>query len=649
MTREDFDTETLEEQKARQAKMGRLLDENRNEEAQDARPIDLPSSMPENEKAFLLTAMKNAMVKKFENNAIWRQNYDLLWEEIYGLYQSTLSSRKVKTRTKIFIPVIFQVIEAAVPKFINTLFTTDDFFDVKPVGTVSTTFQARSIKELIQYQLRMANFFVKFMDYAKQLLLYGTSYLKVFWVVKRKWVWTRTPVREDVTILGFKVGNKIVRWDTIKEYRVVERRPEVEVVDILDVYPDANAEHEQEEDKGFFIRSWISLEQFKRMGAGKYPVYANTDAALLSKDATENKAMSRSQRITRRGLRTQVRDTEKMVELLSYWGPYDVDQDGIEEEAHIIIANRSVIVKAQGNPFHHQKRPLIRGVLFPVVKEWMGIGLVEPVITLQHELNTLRRMRLDNINVLINRMWLVDGGADIDLDSLITVPNGIITLDGQDSVSVLDAKDVTQSAYLEAQNVQTDIENTTSPKSIQGTPQSGKLGRTARGAQLIIGQALEKFGTAIRLTEEMVLEPMLNMVHQLNGQFIDDDETLFDPDLYGHAFSKRVPTPEDIRAMTRFETKSLSEMIGAESKINQIINFRGVFGDVLSPETNTFLAKRVWKLMGNKEEELDNITAVPPTPGTGNQLSQSIGAQVGNQGATSQATPPTPPAPTGGR
>lgn len=640
MSREDFDTETLDEQKARQAKMGRLLDENRNEEAQDARPLDFPSNMSESEKGFHSKKMVDDLVRKFEQNAVWRNNYDDLWEEIYGLYQSTLSSRKVKTRNKIFVPVVFQVIEAAVPKFINTLFTTDDFFDVKPIGTESTAENARSIKQLIMYQLRMANFFVKFLDFAKQLLLYGTSYLKVTWVVKRKWVWTRTPVRKQVTILGFDLGTSIVDWKTVKEFKVVERRPEIEIVDILDVYPDPNAENEQEEDKGYFIRSWVSLEKFKKMGAGRYPVFANTDNDILAKDTTENKAMSRSERITRRGLRTQVRDQEKMVELLSYWGPYDVDQDGIEEEAHIVIANRSVLAKAQGNPFHHQKRPLIRAVLFPVVKEWYGIGLVEPVITLQHELNTLRRMRLDNINVLINRMWLVDGGADIDLDSLITQPNGIITLDGQDSITVLDAKDVTQSAYLEAQNVQSDIENTTAPKSVQGTPESGKLGRTARGAQLIIGQALEKFGTAIRLTEQMALEPMLNMIHQLNGQFIDDDETLFDPGMYGPAFEGGIPTPEQIRAMSRFETKSLSEMIDSEAKINQIINFRGVFGDVLSPETNTFLARRVWELMGNKKEELEQISAVPPIPGTGNQLRESIGAQVGNQGAASPAAAP---------
>ncbi len=470
MSREDFDTESQADQKSRMSKLTKLLEPTEVETSLTFDPIDLNPSLDKFERLEYLTKMKNWVAGRFDKFDTWRQPYENLWGEIYAAYQSNASAKRVKTRSKIFVPMVFQIIESAVPKFINTLFATDDFFDVKPLNPENLQF-VPNIRRLIQYQLKLCQFFPKFVDYVKQLMMYGTSYLKVHWIVKRKWVWERTPIRKDVSFFGIKMGSRIVDWKESKSFKVVERRPEIDVVDILDVYPHPEAENEQQESYGFFIRSWISLEQFKRLGAGKYPVFANTDNQDVGKGSKELKGQVRDVRAAARGGNSPFLVRDNQVELLSYYGPYDVDGDGIEEDAHIVLANRAVIVKAQGNPFHHQKRPLIRGVMFPVVKEWYGMGLIEPILSLSHELNTLRRQRLDNINLMINRMRLIDGGADIDLDSLFTSPNGIITREGKDSVEALDQKDVTQNAYIESAQVQSDIENTTVPRSLQGTPE----------------------------------------------------------------------------------------------------------------------------------------------------------------------------------
>lgn len=620
MSREDFDNESLEDQKQRMSKIGKLMDSGRDEKMEDSDPIEFNGSWSKESKDSYAEKIVKDLTGKFNKWAAWRQPYDDLFEEIYGLYHSTTSARKTKTRTKIFIPIVFQVIEAAIPKIINTLFSVDEFFEVHPLDSVDEDL-GDDIRKLIVAQLRMANFYVKFLDFAKQLLLYGTSYLKVYWKVRRAWVWTRVPVREQVVIDGFEVSNDIVDWEETKEYKIVERRPEVEVVDILDVFPNPEAETETDEGRGFFIRTWMSLEDFKKMGAGEFPVFANTDSSRLS-DNSHSRSESRQERRSTRGM-TQDYSESKQVELISYWGPYDVDGDGIEEEAHIVIANKSVLAKAQGNPFHHQRRPLLRTVLFNSPKEWFGIGMVEPVIPLQHELNTLRRQRLDNINLMINRMWLIDGGADIDLDSLTSTPNGIITRDSnKDSVEPLEQKDVTQSAYIEAQNVQTDIENTTTPRSAQGTPQSGRLGRTASGAKLIIGQALDKFSLIAKVIELMCLQPLVEIIHDLNGQFIDDDETLQDPKLYG-AILQNPRTPEEIRTQSRFIVRAGSQMIANEAKVQNAMQFIQMFQNSLTPESMTILMQKVWSWMDG-DPSVTNALQAQPTP---QQQNVAIGQQ----------------------
>ncbi len=586
-----------------------------------------------------LKDMVDKLIKdEFTPWSSWRQPFESIWDEIYRLYFSSSDSSKTPTRAKMFVPVVFQIIEAAVPKVINVLFNGEEFFDVVPTVAADEP-MAKSIKVLLLYQLGQAGLFMKFIDFTKQLFLYGTSYFYVYWKVKRQWVFKREPVRSDVSFFGFLTGkNRITDWKETKEYKVVEKRPELEVLDILDVFPDPDAKNETE-GKALWVRSFIDIDELKDLGKGQFPVYDNTESEDLKGDSN-GYSESRKSRYATRHLSSA--PSSKQVELLTRWGLFDLDGDGIREETCIVIANRKVLIKAKGNPFHHQKRPIIRCPLFVVPNEWYGIGLVEPIIPLQHEINTLRRQRLDNINIIINRMWLVNEGANVDLDTLISSPNGVILTNDMAGVQPLVTPDVTQSNYLEAQNAMLDIENTTISKAAQGTPSGGSLGRTAKGAQLIVGQALEKFGVVVRLIEEIALKRILRMFHQLNLQMIDDDETLRDPGLYGHIFDEKI-NAEMIRAEVKFKMLGVSEMIGKEGKINQAISYMGVFGNFIDGVSITAIAKKVWELMGFDPSEIEIIGATNPQgnpPAVDQQTAASVAGQVAQNGATTQPSIP---------
>jgi len=612
------------------------------EETERISPIQIGADNPE-EADRKQKEMVDTLVTRFNDWDTSRKQRESVWQKIYKLYFTTAEQHRTSTRSSLTIPIIFQIIESAIPKVANVLFAQgEDFFDVAPLdqNNEELVSKAESIKRLLSVQLSKADFFIKFIDFIKQLMLYGTSYLQVYWKVKRDWVWERVPVRTPQTVFGIPLGEKI-EWKETKSYKVVERRPEVEVLDILDVFPDPDAQNETDS-KGIFIRSWISKDDLSELGKGQYPVYANTESPDIQ-GSRDSYATSRAERFSARGLATSSISKKEQVELITFWGKYDIDGDGIKESAHIVIANRQVLIKAQANPFHHQKIPVIRGVLFPSPKEWYGIGLVEPVISEVHELNTLRRQRIDNINLVLNRMWQANTLADVDLETLISSPGNIVLTDQMDAVKPLETPDVTTSAYNEANIVQMDIERATVPPSAQGNTTNGQLGRTARGAQMIIGQALEKFGTATKLIEEMALKKLLQMFHQLNLQFIDDDEVLQDPFLYSEIANLQM-TPEDIRADVKFKMIGISEMVGSEGKINQIVSFMGVFGKVLSPESITSLSQKVWTLMGFNKNEI-TLAGAQLMPGVENVVDPNVSAaivgQAGNQGTQGQQTVPT--------
>lgn len=599
------------------------------------------------------------LVKMFQDYEQWRKPFENMWNEIYRLYFTSVDKTKTSTRSSITVPIIFQVIEAAVPKVINSIFGNgEEFFDVIPTDPKDQQF-ADAIQLLLTFQLGQADFMIKFIDFVKQLLLYGTSYFYVYWKVKRAWVYKRTPTRVPRTINGYPLPDEI-QWTETKTYEVVERRPEIEVLDILDVFPDPEARTEKDA-RGLFVRSWMDVDEVKEQGKGG--IFANTDGEMLQSSSNDF-SQSRQTRYSIRGTQTPKTASKNQVELLTYWGCWDLDGDGIREEVQIVIANRQVLLIARANPFHHQKRPVVRCVFFPIPLEWFGMGLVEPVMSNVHELWTLRRQRLDNINLILNRMWLVSSLADVDLDTLISTPNGVIVTDDMQGVDPIETTDVTSSAYNEAAQVQTDIENATAPRSVQGTPESGRLGRTAKGAQLIIAQALEKFAVATKLVEELGIKRVIRLVYDLDLQFIDNDEQmkeefpfLFEPGMDivtdpATGMQQQVPTEppingiEDIRAKIRFQMVGISDMIGTEGKINQIISWFGVFAPYLDGGTISWTAKRVFKLMGLDPDEVNIMGLANPLAalnGGVNPEQNAIIASATQNGAGSSKPAPGAP------
>ena len=82
-------------------------------------------------------------------------------------------------------------------------------------------------------------------------------------------------------------------------------------------------------------------------------------------------------------------ELEKAVELLEYW----------EDDRVVTIANRAVIIREAKNPFYHGKKPFVHIINNVVPHEFYGLGEVEPLERLQHELNAKRNQRLDAVNL----------------------------------------------------------------------------------------------------------------------------------------------------------------------------------------------------------------------------------------------------------
>lgn len=558
-------------------------------------------------------ALVTKHMDRLEKWAAWRKPLENIWTEVYRLFFAASRNSKLPTRAKVALPIVFQVVESALPKLITVIFGQPDWFTAvnrsknSPNKLPAELLDAH--QDLLKYQLDLADFFVKFVDFAKQLFLYGTSYFYIYWRVKREWVYERVAHRVPKTFYGITVGEEI-KWEKKLTYKVTERRPEIDVLPIEDVYPDPDARRE-ETGEGVYIPSSISLEELKELSSGDFPVYANyAEVERIASD--ENEYEKQQFKMDKRSIRgtgepSVGKANKGTVQLTSFWGLEDLDGDGIREEVQLVFACKKVLIKAIRNPFEHQKRPLVRGVLFPVPNEWFGMGFIEPIIALIHELQTVRNQNIDMNNLIINRMWKVSSMADVDLDTLVSAPNAIIVTGEMDGVEALPQDPIPVSPLQMSQLIMEDIENTTAPKSIQGTPQGGALGRTARGAQLIISQALEKFGMGAKLIEESVIRKVLTLFKKLNEQFLDTDEVI--QEFYGQILNTKL-TPEQIRADLSFTLLGISETVTKEALINQLVAYINVWKGLPGINMNKIAAVH-WDLMQMKQSSSDVVLPAP--------------------------------------
>ena len=280
-----------------------------------------------------------------------------------------VTTEKQKFRANLFIPLVYPIVSTILPRMVANL----PKFRYEP-REESDNEGVEQMSKLVDYQLDRMDFFKKLKMWVKDTLIFGTGIVKVFWH------------RDD-------------------DYN----DPQLELVDLLDLFPDPKA---TEIDSGDFIihRTVVSKASLKNMkSADGGELYKNLDELEESFNTNDtgstmgvsNKSMTVGEIDAQRSLGSPYKQSvSTQIELLEYWG---VNPDEDDEEWVFTVANRKVLIRDEKNPFEG-RRPFIKMHVDPINHEFYGKGVVEPIEHLQLELNDIRNQRMDNVNLILNRM-----------------------------------------------------------------------------------------------------------------------------------------------------------------------------------------------------------------------------------------------------
>ena len=456
-----------------------------------------------------------------------------------------LRRRAKKNRAAIYVPATYWTIWSMAPKVVLSLLSQQPYVVVFPRPGTPVE-KAAAMQYLLNAQLssREVNIRRRALDFILTLAIYGFGATYVGW-------------RKEYRTRRFR--NRDGRVDR-KNYLAADY-PDVVVYDAFSVYVDPYASTKDDVEV-VITRQYLSEKALQRLAqrvdVDGRPIFK------IPRDLARDGMTPPEWYVQKKQLEGwQVGDVRAgRHELLRIW-----TADGVTS----ILDRRHVIQYETENPFWHGRIPFILGSYDAMPGEIVGDALAEVMSDLQALINAQTNQRLDNVNLVLNKMFKVLRGADIDEDELYPRPGGIVHVDSHDDIQEFTFTDVTQSAYLEVEHTLQNIERTTGVfRFTMGQPLTKR--QTATEAVAVQSNADARVELRVGLLADEWFAPLVEMMADCNQQFLAPETVI--KVMGPHGLPMLMPiSPEDIEGEFEFEYRgaSVDDVASRTQKVNQMI------------------------------------------------------------------------------
>lgn len=448
-------------------------------------------------------------------------NHRRQWVKWYSLYRK-FRDQTSSTYNRVFIPKVFEQIERIAPR----LTAHDPVYNLIPITNDAITY-AEVASEWLMYVWDVKNLRRETRLMAKGSLIYGTQIVKLD--IER--ITTKSTVVEDTGEIDEATG-QTATVETTEEIEV-SALPVFKNMDILDFDTDPRFHLIEEAPGNIHNMDGVHFADLMRDSE----LYFNLD--LVKADASGQEGpgggvdtSEKMEKETIRGIaggeKDKMKDEDRPdlsnLKVREYWGIFSPTGKPEDEEEYVITdVNKKYVIRCERNPYATDQNP--DGIRpfeslndHDVPGEFYGIGEIEPTETLQIGINKMRNQRLDNVDLVLNRMWIYDRNAGINPKSLVSTPGNAIPADDINGLQPVPTPDVTASSYAEEDRFSRDFQNATG--TIDPTDRGGSSGfvSTATGQKIRDKESSARFQLKIENLEDTLArigQKMLRMIHAL--------------------------------------------------------------------------------------------------------------------------------------
>jgi len=374
------------------------------------------------------------------------EHYTTLWTRFYKLwmrYRKAPAAEKIR-RSRLFVPLVFNMIETLLPIIVLSILSVRDFIDVIPTGQEDQIL-TKKIKNLISYQIpRIPDFFLKVVKWIKSCLMYGTGIIKPYWSDLRKTMKDKKPRR---------IGGYPVRMEPKKDKdgKIKTRKtgyfgPNFDFVPLTIFRKDrfATSIKDARWCSDTKQRSLQYLQNVKDTDGN--PIYSNLEYVKklpASFDLTKGAKKSSSEG---KGITSSedegVDDFCRMYEVTDYWGVgprealYWKDEKALKKmskeqreeivDINIVLVNMQVpiLVRENDDDLLDGEKPYIQIISTVDLESFYGVGDIEPAEPIQHAANDSMNQNVEAMRRLLQDRKYVQRGQNVDLYALQYAPAG---------------------------------------------------------------------------------------------------------------------------------------------------------------------------------------------------------------------------------
>jgi hypothetical protein len=450
----------------------------------------------------------NQVIHDFEaSEAFQRPFFDKFkrWYAQYKAYRSDeeIAEAKNKGKSILYIPKTFEIIETLLPKIVLGLFSTLPYTDVRALSGPDPDTQTELINNLLTYQLTQEIGIVpKAAGIVKEAAIYGTVHTYQHWMFEQK----DKVIREINEDGSFR--------DVLTE--VVDKdHPDIECIPILDFFFDPAAK-DIDDSRYCIRRRWADKHELKN-SAKLRRKYKNLDDIKETEDGSSYGDSADDYMPSEVGISLGT-NTRKSIEILEYW-----TDDWVVE-----VANRSVVIRSEENPNYHRRKPFAKLCLIPQANEYYGISIAEMLQGLQEELNVTRNQRIDNVALVLNKVFKVKHDSVVDPKRVISKAGGVIEVDEMDDIQQLETTDVTSSSYNEEAVIKDDMDHVSGVyDSVRGSTPVRR--ETATTMTLLTSAGGDRFKMMILVADAGWRSKVISQLVELNKQYLESNKTIFLP------------------------------------------------------------------------------------------------------------------------
>lgn len=177
--------------------------------------------------------------------------------------------------------------------------------------------------------------------------------------------------------------------------------------------------------------------------------------------------------------------------------------------------------KPLSNSIWHGKRPYVVGQCVIETHKNYPIGITGLTEQTQQILNTTTNQRLDNVEKVLNKRWMVNRNGQVDTEAL-RMGQETILLNKMDDVKEISFSDITASSYQEQDRLSLDFDEIGGNFSANSVQSNRRLNETVGGMNILVGEGNLISNYTLRTYAETFIKPLLRLLVLFEQHYEND-------------------------------------------------------------------------------------------------------------------------------